>query len=134
MNKLDEIIKRVKNLTSEQQDEILETLKTWQRGRQREFQRLTVKSGVDMALDSRIVQTTSRDISAGGIFINTSGKFDVDQNVTVVFTIPGYDKPFKLKGRIVRVEKSGLAIEFQDITSYFKTILDDVIWNSQSED
>ena len=40
MKMLDEIIKRVRNLTHDQQKEILETLKDLQTGKQREFRRL----------------------------------------------------------------------------------------------
>lgn len=132
MNKLDEIIKRVKNLTPERQDELLELLTHWQQGKQREYQRLEAKTSVDVAVADRVIQTDIRDISAGGVFINTSGKFDVDRKVRVVFTVPGYEKPFKLEGRIVRVEKSGLAIAFENISPYFKTILDDAIWKNRS--
>jgi len=136
MTILVEIIKRVKNLTPDQQEQILDLLKEWQQGKQREYQRLNTCTGVDVAVDNRVIQTDMRDISASGIFINTAGRFETDERVRVVFTVPGYDKPFKLNGRIVRVEQHGLAIKFEDITPYFKTILDDAIWKNRdrSED
>jgi hypothetical protein len=135
MKMLDEIIKRVRNLTDNQQKEILQILKTWQTGKQREYQRLETRADIDVLVGDRIIQTDAKDISASGIYINTSGKFETDRSVRVVFSVPGYDKPFKLQGKIVRVEQNGMAIKFENITPYFKEILDDVIWeNKKSND
>lgn len=126
----DEIIKRVRNLTQEQQEEILKILKSWQAGKQREYQRLQAKANVDVLVEDRVIQTRTMDISASGLFINVSGKFEANKSVRVVFTVPGYHKPFKLQGSIVRVEENGIAIKFDNITPYFKKILDDVIWEN----
>ena len=135
MKMLDEIIKRVRNLSDNQQKEIVQILKTWQTGKQREYQRLETRADIDVLVGDRIIQTDAKDISASGIYINTSGKFETDRSVRVVFSVPGYDKPFKLQGKIVRVEQNGMAIKFENITPYFKEILDDVIWeNKKSND
>lgn len=134
-NMLDEIIKRVRNLTDDQQKEILKIIKTWQTGKQRDYQRLNTKTDVDMVVGDRVIQTDTQDISASGIFINASGKFETNKDVRVVFSVPGKDTPFKLQGKIVRVEQNGIAIKFKSITPYFKKILDDVIWeNKKSEE
>lgn len=131
---LDEIINRVRNLTQDQQKEILEILKTWQVGKQREYQRLKAKSDIDVVVGNQVIQTDTSDISASGIFINTEGKFETDKTVRIVFSIPGIDKSFKLKGMIVRVEKSGVAIQFENITPYFRKVLDNIIWESKKQE
>ncbi len=131
----EEIIKRVRNLTEEQQNEVLEMLRTWQAGKQRKYQRLESKTNIDVVIGDRLIQSDSRDISASGIFINTSGKFETDKAVRIVFSIPGVEKPFKLQGSVVRAEATGVAIKFENITPYFKKILDDVIWaNTEKEE
>jgi len=131
---LDEIINRVRNLTQDQQKEILEILKTWQVGKQREYQRLKAKSDIDVVVGNQVIQTDTSDISASGIFINTEGKFETDKTVRIVFSIPGIDKSFKLKGMIVRVEESGVAIQFENITPYFRKVLDNIIWESKKQE
>ncbi len=128
---LDEIIKRVHKLDDEQQGEMLNILRAWQTGKQRNYQRLEAKTGIDVAVGDRVIQTTTRDLSASGIYINTAGKFEANKDVRIVFSVPGYDKPFKLKGMIVRVEQNGMAVRFENITPYFKQILDDVIWDKK---
>jgi hypothetical protein len=45
--------------------------------------------------------------------------------------VPGSPKPFKHQGSIARVEETGIAIQFENITPYFKEILDDVIWENK---
>lgn len=129
---LDEIIKRVRNLTHDQQKEILEILNTWQVGKQREYQRLKAKSDIDVGLDNMVIQTDTIDISASGLYINTTGKFEPDKTVRVVFSVPGADKSFKLQGMIVRVDENGIAIQFENITPYFKKILDNIIWENKN--
>lgn len=131
MKMLDEIIKRVKNLTDEQQEAVLGILEEWQTGKQREYQRLEASTDIDVVVGERVIQTTTRDLSASGIFINTSGRFETNKDVRIVFSVPGYEKPFKLEGTIVRVEQNGLAIRFENITPYFKQILDDAIWEKK---
>ena len=134
MNMLDDIIRRVRNLTPDQQKEVLEILKGLQAGKQRDYARLEAETDIDVVVGDRVIQTDARDISASGIYINTSGKFEINKSVRVVFSVPGIDKPFKLQGMIVRVEQDGLAIKFKNITPYFKKILDDVIWESKHSD
>ena len=134
MKIVDKIINRVRNLDDDQQKEILEILTTMQSGKLRYHPRLDTKVDVDVAVGNRVIQTDSKDISAGGVFINTatSDAYKISEDVRVVFSAPGYDKPFKLSGSIVRVEKGGLAIKFENISPYFKKILDDVIWENDN--
>lgn len=131
MKLLEDIVKRVKNLNEDQQKEILKILEEMQKGRQREYQRIETRAEIDVVVGDRVIQTNAKDLCAGGIFINASGKFEINKSVRIVFSVSGHDKPFKLQGKIVRVEKTGVAICFENITPYFKKILDDVIWKNK---
>lgn len=132
MEMLDEIIKRVRNLTHDQQKEILGSLRTLQAGKRREYRRLEIKADIDVVVGDRVIQTNIGNISANGVFVNASGKFETDKSVRVVFSISGVDRPFKLKGNIVRVEENGIAIKFEDTSPYFKKILNNVIWGNKN--
>ncbi|MBW2653399.1 MAG: PilZ domain-containing protein [Deltaproteobacteria bacterium] len=132
MKMLDEIIKRVHNLTQDQQKEILGTLRTLQAGKRREFRRLKIKADIDVVVGDRVIQTDIGDISANGVFINASGKFEINKSVRVVFSVSGVGRPFKLEGSIVRVAETGIAIKFENTTSYFKEILNNVIWGNKN--
>ena len=124
----DEIINRVLNLSEEQQIQLLQVLKTWQTGQQRKYQRLKMQSDVNVLIDDKIIKTNSLNLSASGVYITSSGPFDTEKSVRVVLSIPGRPKPYKLDGTIVRVDENGMAIQFENVTPYFKEILDSVIW------
>jgi len=133
MKMLDEIIKRVHNLTHDQQKKVLKNLQSLQEGQQREYPRLSIKMDVDAVICDKIIQTEARNLSASGVYINTSGRFEIDEQVRVVFTVPGYESPFKLYGKIARIEQEGIAIKFEKMTLYHKKILDDAIWEVESK-
>jgi|JFJP01.1.fsa_nt_gi hypothetical protein len=128
MNLQDEIIKRIHNLTDQQQEKILKILTIWQKGKQRDYQRLKTSTDVGILVGDKLIQTRTIDVSASGIYIKAYKKFEVNRSLRVVFSVPGHKKPFKLQGTIVRVETDGMAIKFENITPYFQKILDDVIW------
>lgn len=132
MKIIDEIIRKVRNLNDDQQKEILETLKIYQAGKEREYNRLKTKTEIDVVVGDRVIQTNSGDLSAGGVYINTKGNFELNISARVVFSIPGIDTPFKLKGNIVRVDENGIAIKFDNATPYFKKFLDDAIHENMS--
>ncbi len=130
MNMTDEIIKRVNNLTLDQQKKVLENLHSLQQGKKRKSQRLKAKSDIDVVIGERVIQTDTRDISASGVYVNATGKFDMGTIVRLLFLVPGHNTPFKLQGEITRTEKNGMAIKFENITPYFNKILDDAIWKN----
>lgn len=131
MKILDEIIKRVYNLTDDQQKEVLESLQSLQKSQQREAPRLRERIDIDAVVDGKVVQSDTRDISAGGVFINTVDTFEIDKSAKVVFTVSGDKKSFKLQGHIVRVDEDGIAIKFKNITPYYQKILEDLIWEKK---
>ena len=121
---LEEISQRVRTLAPEEQQEILEIIKSRQK---RTFQRADKTVEIDVLVGEQLIQTVLKNISASGVFFKNSRQVDVDQDVRVVFAMPGVDKPFKLEGKIVRVEPDGLAVEFKEMTPYLMQILDEAV-------
>lgn len=131
MKKLDEIIRRVKKLSEDQQTEILEILKSWQPADQRFYQRIEQPMEIDVLIGDSLSQTVLKNVSATGVLFKPMGKIDEDQDVRVVFSVPGTQKPFKLDGHVVRFDQDGLAVEFKKVTPYLLQILDDAIQRSK---
>ena len=126
---LDEIIKRIHNLTQEQQKGVMEYLDSIQQGQERGYSRLSARLKIDAVVDDdKLIQSDIRDISASGVFINTGLKFDIGKSARVVVSIPGQEKPFKLHGEITRIEEGGMGIRFKKVSPYFQKVLDDAIW------
>jgi hypothetical protein len=131
MKKLDEIIKRVRTLTDDLQEELLVILRGWQDGKQREYKRFQTDSDIDVVIDDKVIQTSTDNISASGVFVKASSQIELNKGARVVFNVPGHDKPFKLQGKIARIEDGGFAINFENVSPYFKKILDDILQENQ---
>jgi hypothetical protein len=132
MKILDEIIKRVHNLTQDQQIEVLKNIQSLQEGEKRRYQRLTIDTEIAAVIDNSVLQSSTRDLSAGGVYIRTTGKYETDKDARVVFTVPGHGTPFKLEGETARTDQSGVAIKFEDRSPYSNRILDDAIWKTKT--
>lgn len=125
---LKEIIKRVNNLTPGQQRQVLSFIQNMPSGGERGYPRKKTRVEIDVAAGSRVIQSDTRDISCTGVFVNANARLERSGTVSVVFSLPGQERPFKLKGEITRVEKEGIAIRFRDVSPYFNQILDQAIW------
>jgi hypothetical protein len=129
---LDKIIKKIRNLTHEQQKQVLKYLDSIPKDGQRGYSRLPTKLEIDAVIDGdKVVQSDTLDISASGVYIKTDAKFELGQSARIVFSIPGHDIPLKLHGEITRIDKEGMAIRFDRVSSYLKEILDGAIWKDQ---
>jgi hypothetical protein len=128
---IDEIIKRVHNLTPEQQKDVLEYLNSMQASFKRGYPRMETTIEIDAVVGDKLIKSDVRDISGSGMFINTKWEIDIGKDVRVAFSLPGQDRPFKLQGKITRVEQSGIAIQFKEVSPYFQKILDGLIWKGK---
>ena len=54
-------------------------------------------------------------MAAGGIFIETQSPLFVNQELTTTFFLPASKAPIKAKGKVVRTDSKGIAIEFDEI-------------------
>ena len=64
-----------------------------------------------------VLQTTSKDISIGGIFIATASQpFDIDKQLHVAFTLRNAngDQHHSLPARVVRQHNGGTGLAFRD--------------------
>ncbi len=129
----DEIIRRVHNLTLDQQKDLLDHLKDLQKGQQREYPRLPNKMNIDAVVNDKVIQSDTRDISACGVYINTAGTVEMGKDAMVVFAIPDADITLKLKGTVVRVEEDGIAIKFEKMSPYSKKMINEQLLKIKSD-
>jgi uncharacterized protein (TIGR02266 family) len=76
----------------------------------------------------------TKDVSNGGMLINTKRHHEINDIVDLSLTVPGLDTPIKIKGEVVRVkihnvkdEDAGIGIKFIDIDSESRKALIDFI-------
>jgi Tfp pilus assembly protein PilZ len=98
----------------------------------REYPRLNCYLLVDFAAEGRAYQGIIRDISAGGVFIETTESIREGQNIALCYTLSEADAalPFKIKGRVTRVFPNGIGVQYENITHYQKEIINSLIHKS----
>ncbi|MBS1234321.1 MAG: type pilus assembly PilZ [Nitrospirae bacterium] len=80
----------------------------------------TLKVSYDSYHDFIIEYT--KDVSKGGIFINTKRHHKINDIVDLSLNVPGFDKPLKIKGEVIHIkiqnvpdEEAGIGVKFVDI-------------------
>lgn len=118
----DEVEARLSELLSDMSEgekrDFLEKLEEWLARKQREKRKhprkrisiYAVCSGYDSYFRDYI-----QNIGAGGIFIETQTPLFVNQELTTTFFLPGSKTPVKAKGKVVRTDSKGIALEFDEI-------------------
>jgi Tfp pilus assembly protein PilZ len=57
------------------------------------------------------------------LFIETKRPFNVGEEIMLSFNMHGYDRPFKIKGNIVRSNQQGIGVEFKEVKPYIAEML-----------
>lgn len=77
----------------------------------RNHPRMPCSAPIEYATQDRTFRNLSRDISMGGLFVETWDSFSLGENITVALPIVKQE-PVRLKGKVVRVERQGIGISF----------------------
>ena len=85
------------------------------------------KIPISYATQDRIYSDNIADISKSGLFIKTKKPLDVGEEIVLSFNMHGYDRPFKIKGNIVRSNQQGLGVEFKDDKPYITEMLGSLV-------
>jgi hypothetical protein len=84
----------------------------------RDFTRVPVHLEVEVrTAGMKLSSTEARDLSMNGIFVHASGRFSSDEECQVTLILRGAAEETRLEihGKIVRVENTGLAIQFLEM-------------------
>jgi PilZ domain len=85
---------------------------------QRDFTRVPVHLEVEIqTAGMKLNSTETRDLSMTGLFVQASGRFSANEECQVTLFLRGAAEETRLtiRGKIVRVEKTGLAIQFLEM-------------------
>lgn len=95
----------------------------------REFPRIACYLTVDFASEGKAYQSYIRDISAGGIFIETLERFEIGQEISLCFSLTEMNErlPFKIKGAVTRICREGIGVQYKNMTLYQRGILNTLL-------
>ena len=113
-------------------DELLQRLRPFQHPNFkwiREYPRLTCYLMVDFASSGKAYRSCIRDISAGGVFIETADDFKEGQEISLCFSLTEADEmlPFKINGKVMRTYHDGIGVQYEDVTDYQRDIISALI-------
>jgi len=78
---------------------------------------------ISYATQNRIYSDNIADISKSGLLIETKRPLNVGEEIVLSFHMQGYDRPFKIKGNIVRSNQQGIGVEFKEVKPYIAEML-----------
>ena len=65
----------------------------------------------------RVFEDFVRNISAGGLYIETNLVSELGQQLNMTFSHPDSGSPIKVLGKIVRVDSGGIGVRFNKLLS-----------------
>jgi len=81
------------------------------------YDRIPCLISADCLYEKTMFQQYVRDISQGGLFIETRDRMSVGTPITMTLSLAHYHKPFKVAGEIVRETPKGFGVKFQTTSS-----------------
>ena len=120
----------IENMSEDEQLILLKELKQRTFKERRKHERKPFFIVVDYSAEERVYKDWIKNISAGGVFIETHMPFSVGQEVSLTFPLPNYQKYIKIIGKVVRIDLQGIGVRFkmanQDQEKMIKSLLETI--------
>ena len=111
------------NLPEEKQLALLQHAEELLVKERRAFIRKTCSIPVSYATYDRVYSNTIKNISQKGMFIETQRPLFVGEELILSFSMRGFGKPLKVKGEIVQVSRTGIGVEFKNMSPYVEEMI-----------
>jgi len=121
------------NLPEEKQSVLLQYAEELLIKEKRAFIRKTCSIPISYATYDRVYSNTIKNISQRGVFIETKRPLFVGEELILSFSMPGFGKALKVKGEIVQVSRSGIGVEFQNMSPYVEEMIATLINRMKTE-
>ena len=115
------------NLGEEQQEALLHYAEELLIKEKRSGIRKPCSIPISYAAYDRVFSNHIKNISPYGLFIETQRPLLVGDEIVMTFRPDGFDKAFKVRGEIAHANRSGVGVEFKDISPYIEEMLRNVI-------
>lgn len=114
------IFEIINSMSDEEMRQLLKDLEEWQHSKheKRKDPRRSTLINITYSSDQRrIFEDFVRNISAGGLFIETNLLSELGQELKMTFSHPDSGDPIKVLGKIVRVDSGGIGVKFDKLLS-----------------
>ena len=116
------IFEIIDDMSETEMRQLLKDLEGWQKSKneKRKYPRKSTLMEITYSSDQRrVFEYFVRNISAGGLFIETNLVTELGQKLTMTFSHPGSGDPIKVLGKIIRVDSGGIGVKFNKLFSDF---------------
>lgn len=107
------LIALISEMSEGQQKILLDVLESKLKPERRNYGRKAYFTFVDLASQDHAYREFVKNISEGGVYIQTSRSFSVGEEVVVMFSSRDSKEHLKVTGHIVRVDGKGIGVEFE---------------------
>ncbi len=121
------------NLPEDKQSVLLKYAEDLLTKERRGFIRKSCSIPVSYSSYDRVYTNTIKNISQKGVFIETQRPLFVGEELMLSFSMTGLDKPLKVNGEIVQVNRSGIGVEFKNMSPYVMEMLATLIDRMKEE-
>ena len=128
------LFQMVLNLPEEKQVALLRYAEDLLTVEKRAYIRKSCSIPVTFATYDRVFADTIKNISQKGVFIETQHPLFVGEELTLTFSLAGFDKSLKIKGEIVQVNRNGVGVEFKSMSPYIEEMLATLIDRMKNDD
>ncbi len=110
------IFEIINDMADEDMRQLLKNLEKWRQSKseKRKHLRISTFISTDFADDDRIYKDFIRNLSAGGLYIETEAPFLANKELRMTFFLSDSEDPIKITGKIVRIDPKGVGVEFND--------------------
>ena len=110
------LVDLILKMSAKERQTLLNELEEKYKKGNREFSRKDYKKEVDFVLNERMFRGLIQNLSASGMFIETSESFSEGQRITLTFELPEPGEHIKVSGKIVRlIPDIGFGVKFNNI-------------------
>ena len=106
------LIELITNMPELQQQGLLNELDDRIHANKRKHPRKPFFTVVDYATQNGTYKDFIKNISAGGVFIETKTSFSPGQEISLTFSLPNLQKHVKITGEIARKTQQGIGVKF----------------------
>ena len=110
------LVDLILKMSAKERQTLLNELEEKYKKGNREFSRKDYKKEVDFVLNERMFRGLIQNLSASGMFIETSESFSEGQRITLTFELPEPGEHIKVSGKIVRlIPDIGFGVKFNKV-------------------
>ena len=99
---------------------LLKDLEKWEKSKdkKRKYPRRSTLIDITYSSDQRgFFEDVIRNISAGGLYIETNLLSELGQKLTMTFSHPNSGDPIKVLGKVIRTDSEGIGVKFDKFLS-----------------